>query len=242
MSVIEVMAQLEEEPGLQPLGVLPVQPHREGQLVGQGEAHPQLLVHQQIGVVPQDLQGPVPVPAVEGHGELKGQSVGRQELQQAAHPHLGAEVLSHGQGPLPGDAVNFGQQLRALLQDVKRVGPELLHHPLCGGRADAPHRARGQIVEDRLLPCGHSAVYSFGFELLPVGGVAHPASPDGESLAGGRAGHTAHHGYAPLLPAVQLENCVAVLLVLVDDSLHSALYEVEFLAVGHGAFTSSVSK
>ena len=178
VAVVQVVGQLEEQPRLQPLGVVPLHAHRQGQRVGVGKVHPQLPVHQQIGVAPDDLQGPVAVLAVEGHGQLEGHLMLPQKLQQAAHAHLLPEVLPHGQGPLAGDALDLSEPLRVLLQHRQGLLPELLHHPPGGGGADAPHRAGGQVVKDGLGACGHPPLHRLGLELLPVGGVVHPCPLD----------------------------------------------------------------
>ena len=133
-------------------------------------------------------------------------------------------MLPHLHGPLAADAGDGGQALGVLLQHGQGFTAKLLHQALGGGRPDAPHYARSQIVKDCPLPCREAALYVLRFELLTVGGVAHPPAGHRQPLARGNVGHTADDGDAPLVPGVQLEYGIAVLLVLVDDGGHGALY------------------
>ena len=71
-------------------------------------------------------------------------------------------------------------------------------------------------MEDLLQSLGQAALHHVGPELGAVGGVAHPLAPDSEVLSRGYPGHGAHHRHL-LLPCVQAEDGVAVVLILKDD-------------------------
>ena len=148
MAVIQVVGQLKEESGLQPLGVLRPHPLVQGQGVRLGELHPELLPHQQVWVGLQHLQGHVPVGPPQGDGQLQGQLVGGEKLHEKPHTHLLAEGVPNLPGPLGGDAPDAGELLRVLLQHGEGVLPELLNEQPGGGLAHPLHRPGGQVVVD----------------------------------------------------------------------------------------------
>ncbi len=104
MAVIQiVVGQLKEQPGLQTLGIIRGDAQGEGQGVRLGEVHPELPCRQDIGVGAHHLQGHVAIGPEQAAGQLHGQLMLRQELQQAAHPHLLPEGVADGPGTLGGD-------------------------------------------------------------------------------------------------------------------------------------------
>ena len=217
MSVVPVVvAQLKEQPRLQPLGVVGCHAQGQGQLVRLGEVHPELPGGEHIGVGPHHLQGHVPVGPEQRAGQLRGQLVLHQELQQTAHPHLLAEGLADGAGPLGRDPLQRGELLRLLLDDPQGVLPKVFHELPGGGLSDALDGPGGQIVEDLLEPLGQAALHRVRPELRSIDGVVDPLPPDGEVLPRGHPGHGPHHRHL-LRPRVQAEDGVAVFLVLKDD-------------------------
>ena len=232
--VHQVVPELEEEPGFPPLGVLSRRAQVQGQLIRCGKGYAQLLVHQQVGVVLQHVQGLVSVPAVEGHAQLEGEAVLPQKGQQQAHAHLEPEGVPDLEGPLPGDALDAGEVLRVLLQHGEGIRAELLHQPPCGGGAHPLHRAGGQVFQDGLFPHGDPALHDLSLELLSIGGVAAPASLDGEPLAGGGAGHAAHHRHRFALPHGEAQHGVAVFFIAENHRVHRALQDRQFLVLLQG--------
>lgn len=221
MAVAQIMAQLEQQPRLNTHGAVPLQAQREGQAVGGSELHRLLPLQKQIGVFPQRLQSPVAEAPVQRHGEPEGQVVNGEEIQQAAHSHLKAEGLAHGQSFLSCDAPDPGHLLGFFLQYAQGVLPELVYHTPRGGRPHAAHGARGQIVEHRLFAPGHAPLHNFRLELLSEGAVARPGAVDGEPFSGSRARHAAHHRNFALFPRVHVQNGIAVFLVSEDHGFYS---------------------
>ena len=242
MAVVQVVGELEEDAGLQPLGVLPIQADGQGQLVGGGEGYTKLLVHQQVGVVPDHVQGQVAVAAVEGHAQLEGQAVLPQKIQQPPHAHLEPEGLPDLEGTLAGDSLDLGELFGMLLQDVEGVGAELLHQPPGGGGAYPFDGAGGQVFKDGLFSHGDAPLHDLGLELLAVGGVAAPGALDGQTLAGCGAGHAAHHRHRLAVSHAEAEDGIAVFLVAEDDGLHRPLHQGEFFGRLHVHPTSFQSR
>ena len=215
VAVIQIVGQFEQKARLQPLGVLRLHPQGQGQGVGLGKVYAELLPHQQIGVGLQGLQRHVAIaPAQLGH-QLQGQAVLPQELRQTLHTHLLTEHVPDLPGPLGGDAPDAGELLRVVLDDLEHVLSELLHQQPGGGLAHPLHSPGGQVVIDLLQALGQAALHHLRLELGTIGGVPGPAAPHGQILPRGDAGHGAHHR-GLLLPAVQAQNRIAVLLVLID--------------------------
>ena len=211
-----VVGQLKQQAGLQPLGVVRRHTQGEGQGVRLREVHPELPRRQDIGVGAHHLKGHVAIGTEQAAGQFHGQLVLRQELQQAAHPHLLPEGLADGPGPLGGHPPQPGELLRLLLHDPQGVLAELLDEQAGGGLSHPFHRAGGQVVVDLLHPLGQAALHHIRPELHAVGGVAHPLALNGEVLPGGYPGHGAHHGHL-LLAHIQAQDGIAVFLILKDQ-------------------------
>ena len=172
MAVVQVVAQLEEDGGLHPAAAVPRHPHGQGDLVHDGEVHPVELVHQQVGVGSDLLQGVAAVAAVEPGGQGEGQVVDGEEVQQPPHSRLVAVALGDLHGFPGGDALDLAQQLRLLLHHPQGVDPEAVHDPLRRGGAHPLDDPGGQVGADLRLGGGHVALHLLRLDLVPVGGVA----------------------------------------------------------------------
>ena len=83
-------------------------------------------------------------------------------------------------------------------------------------------------MKDLLQALGQAAFHHLRFQLGAVGRVTGPAAPDGQILPRRHPGHGPHHG--DLLAAdVQLEDGVAVLLVLKNNGGDGALQQLQLL-------------
>ena len=225
---VVVVGQLENQPRLQPEGVLRPHPQGQGQGVRLGKLHLELLVDQQVGVGLHHLQGHIAVGPAEEGGQLQGQLVLGEKLHQPADPHLLPEDLTDLPGPLFGDALDLGQLLRVLLNDSEGLLPECLDNQPCGGLAHPLDGPGGQVVEDFLHALGQAALHHFRLHLGAVGGVPGPAAPDGQVLPRRHPGHRAHH--RDLLPVdVQFEDGVAVFLILENNRGDGALDLLQLL-------------
>ena len=152
----------------------------------------------------------------------------RKKLQQAPGAHLLAEHLADLPGSLKGDSLDFGKLFRFILNDGKGVLSKLLDNIPGGDLAHPLYRPGGQIVEDFLQPLGQAALHQLGPHLRAVGGVAGPATPDGQILPRRHSGYGPHHCNL-LTMDVQLEDGVAVLLILKNHSRDGALQQLQLL-------------
>ena len=225
---VVVVGQLKEQPRLQPQGVRLPHPQGQGQGVRLGELHLKLLIDQQVGVGLHHLQGHVAVGPAEEGGQLQRELVLCKELHQPAGPHLLAEDLADLPGPLFGDALDFGQLLRVLLDDGESLLPEGLNNQPGGGLAHPLDGPGGEVVEDFLHALGQAAVHHLRLHLGAVGGVPGPAAPDGQVFPRRHPGHGAHH--RDLLPMdIQLEDGIPVFLILKNNSGDGALDLLQLL-------------
>ena len=225
-----VVGQLKQQAGLQTLGIVRRHTQREGQGVRLGEVNPELPCRQDIGVGAHHLQGHVAIGPEQAAGQLHGQLMLRQELQQAAHSHLLPEGLADGPGSLGGHPPQPGKLLRFLLHDPQGVLAELLDEQAGGGLAHSLHRTGGQVVVDLLQPLGQAALHHIRPKLDAVGGVAHPLPPDSEVLPGGHPGHGANHSHL-LLTYIQAQDGIAVFLVMKDQRGDRPLQYRQFRAL-----------
>ena len=234
MAVVQVVAQLEEDGGLHPAAAVPRHPHGQGDLVHDGEVHAVELVHQQVGVGPDLLQGVAAVAAVEPGGQGEGQVVDGEEVQQPPHPRLVAVALGDLHGPPGGDPLDLAQQLRLLLHHPQGVDPEAVHDPLRRGGAHPLDDPGGQVGADLRLGGGHVALHLLRLDLVPVGGVADPAAGDDQVLPRRGAGDGPHHRHHLAVAGDQAEDGVAVLLILENEIQYGP---VDAAAPVHPLFT-----
>ena len=132
MAVVQVVGQGVQDPRLQPEGVLRGEPQVHGQFVRRGKGDEQGVLHQEVGVGPEGVQGQIPIPPVQGRGDGQGQAVGGEEVQQTAYGKLQAEGLVDGLRPLGGDARTLVSCWGFLLDDGEDILPE--RRPAAAGR------------------------------------------------------------------------------------------------------------
>ena len=170
-----------------------------------------------VRVVLHELQGLVAVILVHAQGNDRA-DVGRgQKLDQAAHARLTAEIGRHGFRLGKADALDGRELFRLVLQHVQRITAEARHEQRRRRRADAAHGAPGEVGIDRVRRLRHGALGKLGLELLAVRRVRHPAAGDDHRLTRHGIRNTADDHRLAAVVHVQLEDGVAVFLILIDD-------------------------
>ena len=229
MAVAQIVAQLEQRPGLRPARVGVVQADLQGEGVHLGEGSAELRLREQIGVLEQLMFRIFPIQPVQPHGELGPQAVGGQKLHEPAHAGLGAEALGHLPRLLRGDAGQLAQPLGMVLQNLQGRLPEAAHDLLRGPGADALDAAGGKVGHNLLGGLRHEPLQELRAELPAVLGVGLPPARDEQALAGAHQGDHAHHGDDALALAVQLEHGISVFFILVHDRADRAGKQLQLL-------------
>ena len=170
-----------------------------------------------VRVVLHELQGLVAVILVHAQGNDRA-DVGRgQKLDQAAHARLTAEIGRHGLRLGKADALDGRELFRLVLQHIQCIGTEARHEQRRRRRADAAHGAPGEVGIDRVRRLRHGALGKLGLELLAVRRVRHPVAGDDHRLTRHGIRNTADDHRLAAVVHVQLEDGVAVFLILIDD-------------------------
>ena len=117
MAVGGVVLQLIGQRRPQAAGIVPAKAQTDGDLVRYGKIHPVLGPGQDIRVIPQGLDGPIAVGALEGHGQIHRQVIPGQELHQLAQARQRTEGVGQLLRSLGGDALDAPQALRLPLDD-----------------------------------------------------------------------------------------------------------------------------
>ena len=170
-----------------------------------------------VRVVLHELQGLVAVILVHPQSNDRADVCRGQKLDQAAHARLTAEIGRHGLRLGKGDTLDGRELFRLVLQHVQCITAEARHEQRRRRRADAAHGAPGEIGIDRVRRLRHGALGKLGLELLAVRRVRHPAAGDDHGLARHGIRNTADDHRLAAVVHVQLEDGVAVFLVLIDD-------------------------
>ena len=195
----EIIAQLKQSARFHPPGIVPGNAQADGKLIHRPEGGVQLLVHQKVRVIIQELHGAVAVPLVHLHCQLRAQMMQGEKLHDLPDAHMELEFLPDFPGLFPGNAGDFRKPLRLPLHDGQGLIAEHLHNP--GGRsgADALDDPAGQVVEDFHGGLGHKPLQKFRLELTSIIGMGAPLARDHQPLAHRGQGDGAHHRHR--LPA-----------------------------------------
>ena len=193
MAVAHIVAQLIQYRRFHTAGVLPVESHRDGDLIGGGEFHAKPLVGKEIGVIPQLRQRLFPVGAHQGHSHGDRQLVAAQKLRHALETRQGAKGGGYLGGLFRGHTLDHTEAFRFFLDHAEGVGTKALHQTGGGGRAHALENTGGEIGHDLLFILGQTAIHRLGGKLWAIGGVLHPCAGNGHALAGSGKGDAAHH-------------------------------------------------
>ena len=223
MSAAEVIAQFEEDARLHPPGIVSRHTQRNGEAVHGIEGRIQTLVHQEIRVVIEKLHRLFAVELVGPDSQLRGKLVQGEKFHDLAHARLTAELRAEIAGFLQGDARHQCQLLRVPLQDQQGLVPEIFHDPGRHHGADALDGPAAQIALDLQGRLGQHPLEKFRLELLAEIGVAGPLARDHQPLAQNRHGDGAHHGDGISAAAVQPQDRVAVVIILINHSGDRAL-------------------
>ena len=170
-----------------------------------------------VGVVLHELQGLVAVILVHPQSDDRANVRRGQKLDQAAHTCLPPEIGRHGLCLGEADALDGRELFRLVLQHVQRITAEARHEQRRRRRADAAHGAPGEIGIDRVRRLRHGALGKLSLELLTVRRVRHPAAGDDHGLARHGVWNAADDHRLAAVVHVQLEDGVAVFLILIDD-------------------------
>ena len=224
MAVAAVVLQLENHGGVDAVAAVALHAHLQGQGIGLGKAAADVGGGEDIGIIAQHVQRVVPVEFIHAHGQDRAQTEGADKLHQTAHTGLLTKALGHLPRLGQADVLDGSQLIRVVLQDFQGLVPKTSHQDRGRGRADALHRAAGQVLVDGPLPCRHETLGEGGLELPPVDVVVHPGAADDHALAAGGIGEAAHD--RDVLPVLirQAQNGVTVVLVFIDDRIDGAGY------------------
>ena len=84
----EIIGKLEENPRLHPPGVIASDAQIDGKAVNRTEGGIQSVIHQQIGVVIQQIHGAVTIELIGSYRQLRRKMVHGKEFYQLTHTHL----------------------------------------------------------------------------------------------------------------------------------------------------------
>ena len=140
---IQIVGQNVVNPRLNALGIIGPHPDGGRQPVRLAEANPQLLVHQQIGIGANGVDGAFSVLLPQLHPQLRGHGVTGEKFQQAAHARPLQKFPLNGPGLFQGNPLHLRQLLRLRLQHLKGPGAKPIHQPLGQLGSDALDNARG---------------------------------------------------------------------------------------------------
>ena len=163
---------------------------------------------------------------VDAHGEGCADVVRLEELHQIAHALMLGPALDDGCQLLLGNAGNFQQALRFLIENPERVLTERLDDARRDALADALDQPGGQIQLDALGGGGEQAFKGIHLHLPAEAGVVHPPALDAQGCARLRAAHMPDHGdeiHLVLAFRPDPEHRVAVFLIMEDHALQRTL-------------------
>ena len=106
-------------------------PKLNGKPVYRGKGSIQAFIHQQVGVIIQQLNGAFPVELIGAHSQVGRQLMQGKKLHDPPYAHLQPEFFPNGHGLQGADAANFRQALRLLLHNGQGLGAETVHDPQC---------------------------------------------------------------------------------------------------------------
>ena len=111
---------------------------------------------------------------IDTDGEGSADIVRLEELHQIAHALMLGPTLDDGHQLLLGDAGNFQQTLRLLIENPERIFAERLDDARRDALADALDQPGGQIQLDALGGGGEQAFKGIHLHLPAEAGVVHP--------------------------------------------------------------------
>ena len=220
MAVIEIMYHFKNERRGNARRTVLLKAERERERVGLVKLSADPVGCDNIGVGLHKLERTVAVELIEPHGVFGLEAVRGEELHQETHAGLAAERFGHVPRAARADTLDFGELLGAVGQDLQRMRAEAVHEHRRRRRADAAHRAGGEIFIDVLLPHRQRAHRRGRLELFAVARVALPHALDRQPLAGRGERQAAHDRHRLVAADVETENGVAVLLVLEDHAFY----------------------
>ena len=126
-------------------------------------------------------------------------------------------------GALLADARDFVQAAGVFVDDLQRVGAEVVDDFLSVGFADAVDQAAAQIFANAVNRGGQLGFEGADFKLVAVRGVPRPLAAELEGLAALHAGQGAQDGdWAFFLSHADFSHAIGIFLVEKDDSLEDA--------------------
>ena len=242
MAVARVVRELEKQRCLDAHGAVGIQPQLVGHDVRFAEAPADLVVGEDIRIVPQKLQRLIAVKAVESHRQHRAKAEGADELHQSAHAELAAKALRHQLRLARADPAEFRELFRLALEHVERLVPELAYDHGGRRRSDPADRAAGEELVDRVGGARQQTLRILGLELLPVHRVRRPRAADDHRLPRRRVGKGSHDGDDFAVLVGQAQDGIAVFFIFEDDGIDGARQFREFKLLIHGAQVSCPAK
>ena len=224
--VVDLLHQRVQRARLNPQRVLAFKAELGRQRIRRQEADAPDVHRQPVGVLLHDGQRLRAVMLIDTDGEGSADIVRLEELHQIAHALMLGPTLDDGHQLLLGDAGNFQQTLRLLIENPERIFAERLDDARRDALADALDQPGGQIQLDALGGGGEQAFKGIHLHLPAEAGVVHPPALDAQGRARLRAAHMPDHGdeiHLVLAFRPDPEHRVAVFLIMEDHTLQRAL-------------------
>ena len=174
MAVIEIMYHFKNERRGDARRTVLLKAERERERVRLVKLPADAVGRDDVGVGFHEFERAVAIELIKAHGVFGLEAVRGKKLHQKAHAGLAAERFGNVPRAARTDALDLSELFGAVGQNFQRVRTETVHEHRRRCRADAAHRAGGEIFIDVLLPHRQRAHGRGRFELLAVARMALP--------------------------------------------------------------------